>query len=37
VALLVDGRIVEHGTVEQVFEQSKNPQTRDFLSRILKY
>ncbi len=37
VALLAEGRIVEAGAVEQVFEQPASPQSRDFLAKVLKY
>jgi polar amino acid transport system ATP-binding protein len=37
VALVSDGRIIESGPVQQVFDNPTAPQTRDFLSRILKY
>jgi polar amino acid transport system ATP-binding protein len=37
VALVADGRIVESGAVQQVFDHPAAAQTRDFLSRILKY
>jgi polar amino acid transport system ATP-binding protein len=37
VAVIADGRIVEAGTVEQVFEKPASPQCRDFLARVLKY
>jgi polar amino acid transport system ATP-binding protein len=36
-ALLADGRIVESGEAKDLFENPRQPQTRDFLSRILKY
>jgi polar amino acid transport system ATP-binding protein len=37
VALLAEGRIVEAGPVEQVFEYPTHPQSRDFLAKVLKY
>jgi len=37
VALLADGRIVEAGPVEQVFEHPASAQSRDFLAKVLKY
>lgn len=37
VAFLADGRIVEHGTPEQVFTAPQSAQCRDFLARVLKY
>jgi polar amino acid transport system ATP-binding protein len=37
VALLAEGRIVEAGPVEQVFDHPTFPQSRDFLARVLKY
>jgi len=37
VALVADGRIIESGAVQQIFDHPAAPQTRDFLSRILKY
>ncbi len=37
VALLAAGRIVEVGSVRQVFEQAHTRPTRDFLARVLKY
>ena len=37
VALLADGRIAEVGPVEQVFEQPRSQQSRDFLAKVLKY
>ena len=37
VALLAAGRIVEVGSVDQVFERAQTQQTRDFLTRVLKY
>ncbi len=37
VALLADGRIVEVGPVEQVFEHPASVQSRDFLAKVLKY
>jgi polar amino acid transport system ATP-binding protein len=37
VALLADGRIVEVGAVEQVFEHPRSQQSRDFLAKVLKY
>jgi polar amino acid transport system ATP-binding protein len=37
VALLADGRIVEAGGVEQIFENPARPESRQFLAKILKY
>lgn len=37
VALLADGRIAEAGPVDQVFDQPRTAQSRDFLARVLKY
>jgi polar amino acid transport system ATP-binding protein len=37
VALVADGRIVESGAVEQVFDSPKEGQTKEFLARVLKY
>jgi polar amino acid transport system ATP-binding protein len=37
VAMIADGKIVEAGTVEQVFEKPVSQQSRDFLARVLKY
>ncbi len=37
VALLADGRIVEAGPVEKVFDHPSFPQSRDFLAKVLKY
>jgi polar amino acid transport system ATP-binding protein len=37
VAFVADGRIVESGPMQQVFDYPTAAQTRDFLSRILKY
>jgi polar amino acid transport system ATP-binding protein len=37
VALLVDGRIVESGPVEQVLHNPGSAAARDFLARVLKY
>ncbi len=37
VVFLADGRIVESGSAADIFERPAQPQTRDFLSRILKY
>lgn len=37
VALVADGRIVESGAVEEVFDNPKAEQTWDFLARVLKY
>jgi len=36
-ALLADGRIVEAGAVEQVFENPQSQQSRDFFAKVLKY
>jgi polar amino acid transport system ATP-binding protein len=37
VALLAEGRIVEAGSVEQIFERPTGGQTRGFLANVLKY
>ena len=37
VAVLADGRMVEVGSVETIFDKPSHPQTREFLARILKY
>src|SRR2546430_15821394 len=37
VALVAQGRIVEAGPVEQVFEQPAHAQSRAFLAKVLKY
>jgi polar amino acid transport system ATP-binding protein len=37
VALLAEGRIVEAGRVEQVFEHPANLESRQFLAKVLKY
>ncbi len=37
VALLADGKIVEAGKVGQLFENPRQPQSRDFLAKVLKY
>jgi polar amino acid transport system ATP-binding protein len=37
VALLAEGRIVEAGPVEHVFDHPTFPQSRDFLAKVLKY
>ena len=37
VALVADGRIVEVGTVEQVFDHPRTDEACDFFSRVLKY
>jgi len=37
VLLLAEGRIVEAGPVEQVFEHPAHAQSRDFFARVLKY
>ena len=37
VALVADGRIVESGAVEEVFDNPKQQQTKDFLAKVLKY
>jgi polar amino acid transport system ATP-binding protein len=37
VALLADGKIVEAGSVAQVFEQPAHEITRQFLAKVLKY
>ncbi len=37
VALVTDGRIAESGPVEEVFDNPRTAQTKDFLARVLKY
>ena len=37
VVFLADGRILESGPVDQVFERPAHPKVRDFLARVLKY
>ena len=37
VAFLADGRIVEHGTAEQLFTAPQSRECRDFLARILRH
>jgi polar amino acid transport system ATP-binding protein len=37
VAFLAEGRIVEHGTPDQIFSTAETPQCRDFLARVLRY
>ncbi len=37
VALLSDGRIVEAGSVEQIFENPARSESRQFLAKVLKY
>ncbi len=37
VALVADGRIVEIGAVQQLFEHPVSQQSRDFLAKVLKY
>jgi polar amino acid transport system ATP-binding protein len=37
VALVADGRIVEIGAVQQLFENPVSQQSRDFLAKVLKY
>ena len=37
VALLAEGRIVECGTADQVFNHPATPESADFLARVLKY
>ena len=37
VAFLADGKIVEVAQAAEIFDRPNHPQTRDFLSRILKY
>ncbi len=34
---LADGRVIESGRVEQIFDQPTQPQTREFLAKVLKY
>ncbi|MGO8701449.1 MAG: amino acid ABC transporter ATP-binding protein [Limisphaerales bacterium] len=36
-AFLADGRILEHGPVERLFDSPAAPETRAFLSKVLKY
>ena len=35
VAMMDDGRIVEYGTSEQIFDSPTQQRTRDFVSKIL--
>ena len=37
VAVIADGRIVEAGTVDQVFKNPVSQQSLDFLAKVLKY
>jgi len=37
VALLADGRIIEAGPVQQIFENPARPESRQFLAKVLKY
>lgn len=37
VLFMDDGKIVEEGSPEEVFDNPKNPRTRDFLGKVLKY
>jgi polar amino acid transport system ATP-binding protein len=37
VALLADGRIAELGPVQQVFDDPRSDQSREFLAKVLKY
>src|SRR5262245_19136685 len=37
IALLADGRIVESGSVGQIFDHPASEQSRDFLAKVLKY
>jgi polar amino acid transport system ATP-binding protein len=37
VVLLAEGRIVEAGPVQQIFEHPTHAQSRDFLAKVLKY
>ena len=37
VALLADGKIVETGSTQQLFEHPATTQSRDFLAKVLKY
>ncbi len=37
VVFLADGRLIESGPAEQVFDSPKTPVCRDFLAKILKY
>ena len=37
VAVLAEGRIVEAGPAEQVFENPRGQRSRDFLAKVLKY
>jgi polar amino acid transport system ATP-binding protein len=37
VALLADGKIIETGSTQQIFDQPATAQSRDFLAKVLKY
>ena len=37
VALLADGRIVEAGSVAEVFDRPQTARSKEFLARVLKY
>jgi len=37
VAVLADGRIVEAGPADQIFDDPQSERTRDFLAKVLKY
>jgi len=37
IAFLAEGRIVEHGTAEQIFSAPESTPCREFLARVLKY
>jgi polar amino acid transport system ATP-binding protein len=37
VAFMADGRLVEIGQPEQIFDAPKETRTRDFVSRILRH
>ncbi|MCP4382138.1 MAG: amino acid ABC transporter ATP-binding protein [Hyphomicrobiales bacterium] len=37
VVFMADGRIVESGTAQEVFEAPKEPRTRDFVDKILRH
>jgi len=37
VLFMDEGRIVEEGTPEEVFNNPKHPRTQDFLGKVLSY
>ena len=37
VAMIAEGRIIETGSAEHVFDQPVSQQSRDFLAKVLKY